>query len=586
MIVGVLGLAGRGKTALVEALVGGRAYAVSGGGPGTVHHYLDGPAGETGLADVPCLLRDPRAVLEAVAGSDRLVLAVAADRSEAPGINALLGMIGHAASDRVRVALTFADRLDTAGLARAGARVSRLVAAAGLSPSQITAVSSQTGEGIGQLRDWALAPITPADQSANLFRMSIDRVLPQASGVLVTGRVLSGTVELGDTVTVSPLGQSATIGSLRRNGRKADQASVGDRCGILLPELFRLTRGEVLTSPELHAPTRRLMLDRQPVEQGRRLRLIIHGQEIAGHWTPKGELRLDRPVCAVIGDRVFVQYAEGIFPVHVAAIPRAGQPREPALRQALQAMGWVDPYAWFRDRAMGHDAADRALAASDLVCLRSGDRAAALAPANWQDFAAEIGAALDTAHRETPALPGLEAETLRRRLPLRLPADLFDAAIRRLAEEGIAQCRHGWLSRPWFSPMRPPEESSLWREIATQLGGGSRFDPHRLRDLARAMGYPEALIRRTLEAATEDGRTVEVEADRFLLCSTLVELHALLCAMEGTDAGITVRALRDRIGTGRRMAMCLLGYFDAIGVTRRVGDARILCRKDGLINVA
>jgi selenocysteine-specific elongation factor len=48
------------------------------------------------------------------------------------------------------------------------------------------------------------------------------------------------------------------------------------------------------------------------------------------------------------------------------------------------------------------------------------------------------------------------------------------------------------------------------------------------------------------------------------------------CAREGS---ITLARFRDLIGTSRRPAQLLLERFDADGVTRRVGDARVLRRR-------
>ena len=42
---------------------------------------------------------------------------------------------------------------------------------------------------------------------------------------------------------------------------------------------------------------------------------------------------------------------------------------------------------------------------------------------------------------------------------------------------------------------------------------------------------------------------------------------------------LTIAALRDRLGISRRYAQALLEAMDGAGVTRRVGDARVLRRR-------
>jgi selenocysteine-specific elongation factor len=41
---------------------------------------------------------------------------------------------------------------------------------------------------------------------------------------------------------------------------------------------------------------------------------------------------------------------------------------------------------------------------------------------------------------------------------------------------------------------------------------------------------------------------------------------------------VTIAGLRDRLGTSRKYAQALLEHFDAVRVTRRVGDEHVLRR--------
>jgi len=50
-------------------------------------------------------------------------------------------------------------------------------------------------------------------------------------------------------------------------------------------------------------------------------------------------------------------------------------------------------------------------------------------------------------------------------------------------------------------------------------------------------------------------------------------------AREALFDGITLAQFRDALGVGRKAAQLYLERFDADGVTRRVGDARVLRRR-------
>jgi selenocysteine-specific elongation factor len=52
--------------------------------------------------------------------------------------------------------------------------------------------------------------------------------------------------------------------------------------------------------------------------------------------------------------------------------------------------------------------------------------------------------------------------------------------------------------------------------------------------------------------------------------------HRLLAEMRGE---ITVATLRDASGASRKYTLPILEHFDAVGITRRVGDKRVLLRR-------
>ena len=84
------------------------------------------------------------------------------------------------------------------------------------------------------------------------------------------------------------------------------------------------------------------------------------------------------------------------------------------------------------------------------------------------------------------------------------------------------------------------------------------------RELARFLEQEDKLVR------LGDGMAVSAEAYAAAKEAMLAECEA---------AGrITIARLRDLIGTGRRDAQLLLERFDADGLTRRIGDERVLRR--------
>jgi selenocysteine-specific elongation factor len=84
----------------------------------------------------------------------------------------------------------------------------------------------------------------------------------------------------------------------------------------------------------------------------------------------------------------------------------------------------------------------------------------------------------------------------------------------------------------------------------------------------RAAGVVPAL----LDASVRSGALVRISAE-LLFTRELVERAETIVREAGAD-GITVSALRERLGTSRKYAVPLAEHLDRTGVTRRSGDLR------------
>ncbi len=104
----------------------------------------------------------------------------------------------------------------------------------------------------------------------------------------------------------------------------------------------------------------------------------------------------------------------------------------------------------------------------------------------------------------------------------------------------------------------------------------SRFQPPRVRDFSRELGAGEDEVRQLLRRLARMGKLVEVAHDHFYPRATVAELAASArwLANGTSDGDITAAAFRDRIGTGRKLAIQILEFFDRTGITVREGDLR------------
>lgn len=82
------------------------------------------------------------------------------------------------------------------------------------------------------------------------FRMTVDDVFViKNRGLVATGRVQSGVLRVGDTVSINGAAQ-ATVDAIEKFRKNLDEATAGETIGVLFKKVDKsqLDRGAVLTS--------------------------------------------------------------------------------------------------------------------------------------------------------------------------------------------------------------------------------------------------------------------------------------------------------------------------------------------------
>jgi selenocysteine-specific elongation factor len=84
---------------------------------------------------------------------------------------------------------------------------------------------------------------------------------------------------------------------------------------------------------------------------------------------------------------------------------------------------------------------------------------------------------------------------------------------------------------------------------------------------------------RPLAHLVETGRAVRAGRDLAFTAGAVATAQAAVVELAGATGRVTLAQLRDRLGISRKFAQGLLEALDARGVTRRVGDERVLRRR-------
>lgn len=626
MIVGTAGHIDHGKTALVRALTGTDADRLAEEKTRGItielgFAYADlGDGGVTGFVDVPGHERFVHTMLAGAGGIDLALLVVAADDGVMPQTREHLAILDLLGVHRGIVALSKADLADDARRAMVTAEIDATLDGTGLAGAPVLPVSSVTGEGIEALR-LALAQAAAATAARALdrrFRLSVDRSFAlKGSGTVVTGTVLSGQVSVGDTVAVSPRGLAARVRAIHAQNQPVQTGVAGQRCALNLAGegigRDAIHRGDMVLDPALHAPSDRIdatlrVLGSEPRPIGTWFPARLHSgaAEVGARIVPLAEalmpgaeglvqLVLDAPLAASVGDRYILRDVSarrtiggGAFvdlraparrrrtPERMLQLAAATQPDpEQALQGMLAAPPWqVDLDAFIRDRALGPEAAARLVGAA--VVLDSGAMRVALSAATHRGLVAGMLDALARFHEDAPEMQGPGREKLRLVLTPRLPKEAFSALLAERIRAGDLVAEGAFLRLPTHIVRLSEADEALYARILPELSGELRFRPPRVRDMATAWDIPEDDVRRVLRMAARQGRVDQIRHDHFYLRATTAEMVGIIAAAQADapDGWVTAAAFRDRVQTGRKLAIEILDFYDRQGVTLRRGDLR------------
>jgi selenocysteine-specific elongation factor len=142
---------------------------------------------------------------------------------------------------------------------------------------------------------------------------------------------------------------------------------------------------------------------------------------------------------------------------------------------------------------------------------------------------------------------------------------LVDAILDRLVDDGLLVRTATAVALP-ARPGDAPELDPTVQRVVEALSAEPAQPPTIKELVAQGIG------RDAVDAATRAGLVVRVAPDLVFLPAVLDRAEAIVA--EARDTGITVSAFREALGTSRKYALPLLGWFDQRGFTRREGDLR------------
>jgi selenocysteine-specific elongation factor len=561
-LVGTAGHIDHGKTWLVRALTGKdtdrlpeehlRGISIDLG-----YAPLALPDGEhLSLVDVPGHERFVRNMVAGATGIDLFLLVIDAGEGARPQTHEHLAILRLLGVQCGVVAVTKADTVDAETLELA------IGEARALEPeAEVVAVSAKTGQGLDELRAALSRAAGRLERPERLAatRLWVDRAFTlRGIGTVVTGTLWSGSIAAGDLLRLEPNGRMLRVRSVQVHDEQVERADAGRRVAVNLPAIGRgdLQRGNVLVEPGHYPVSYRLdvvLEELEPVPPA--VKVHLGTADVAARIVRSGrfaQLRLEEPVAAARGDRFVIRTETTVGGGRVLdpAPPRRLEP------ERLEVLERGDP------REIVHLLAEEPVTPLQLQAL------GLCTPAQLATGLAALERAGDWAYRPN-WLEGVRA-VVRERLAARAAANPLDPGVplgELLPDE------------PWAPAIVPllqverRDRKAYLPGAAPSLGARGPEAARLEADLA-AQGLARVTDRELAEYLESEGRLRRV-GDGFAVSVDLYERGRKALA---TLSPITLAAFRDVLGISRRTAQLLLERYDADGLTRRVGDVRVLRR--------
>lgn len=610
--IGTAGHVDHGKSALIRALTGqdpdrlpeehARGMSIDVG-----FAYLDLPnVGRVSIVDVPGHEKFATNMLVGALATDVALLCVAADEGVMPQTCEHLRILELLPVGPLLVALTRADLADPAARARADEQVRELLAPTRFRDAPRQFVSAHTGEGLGELkRLLAQALADPAPRPTGPWYLTIDRVFTvKGHGAVVTGSLVRGEVRVGERAVVMPGQLEARIRAIQSHSEALDVAEAGGRVALNLGgvRVGELRRGQMVGAPGAVVETQQFdarVRWLREVRYADRVRVAVGADEVMGRAMPNAldpgyvQFRLDRPVAIARGQPVLVRRYS---PQEVWGGGEVVVPSAPRRRRSDPPPTWAsDPQGTSGDEVIRRIRAASGGVPAGEIASSLGIGAESLAPELVRRKAAgelvEFGGlwfvperfaecrdrfmrALRDLHEAEPARAFQPRDLVVRNAGLRWEGKPLDRICGYLAAEGALKVRGSAIALPDFQVRLKPRQRELLDRVVAKMAAAG-LGAVGATDLARGLGVPPHAVREIWELGVECGELVRMPDGTVLTQSQIQRALEEIRKLAGAGP-FTAAQVRDRLQSSRSRVIPLLEYLDAVGVTQRIGDRRVL----------
>jgi selenocysteine-specific elongation factor len=570
------------------------------------------------FVDVPGHHHFIRNMLAGAGGIDAVMLVISAEEGVKPQTEehlAICEMLG------VRAGLTVVTKIDRVSadqLQKVCDSIRAFLSNTFLNTDKapIVPVSAHSGQGLDQLRSElvSLEASVPARSSDALPRLPMDRAfVMKGFGTVVTGTLLAGTFESGQTLTIEPGSRAVRVRGIQVHGHTAQVANGGSRValnlvGIEASEIYRgqtvLETGRLAAADTIDVEV--TMLPNAPkLKHGGRVHFHAFSSETLAKVSlyqyesvaPGGarllRLRLEKPIVLAPGDRFVLRQPSPAMTIGggrvLDAQPISGLRKSECLKWLEQLRSVPVAQQLFlrisrrglRGLHLSGLPAECGLTAEAIATLTNPLIVAGKLVRTQYDLLLTIE---DLERAEYSVMSGFArrakgtANSSVRRSELRshtrLSPELFDFVLERLEREHKLRVQQEWVF-PFESDGQPSEKDRrLLSSVAESFEAAGLSTPSS-EEVANKLAIDPSEMRRLMTLLLRDKTLVKLETEELYFHRTaLTKLRSQVADLRGQT--IDVARFKQLTGLSRKYAIPLLEYLDRERATRKVGERRLV----------
>jgi selenocysteine-specific elongation factor len=628
IVIGTAGHIDHGKTTLVHALTGintdrlpdekRRGITIDLGFAFLETKTRNGLPLRLSFVDVPGHHHFIRNMLAGAGGIDAVMLVISAEEGVKPQTEehlAICEMLG------VRAGLTVVTKIDRVSedhLQKVLDSIRRFLGDTFLSTDKapIVPVSANSGRGLDQLRSElaSIAESVPGRDSDALPRLPIDRAfVMKGFGTVVTGTMLAGSFECGQTLTIEPGNRAVRVRGIQTHGLAASAAHGGSRVALNLVgiEASEIYRGQTVIETCTLAAADTIdaevtMLPNMPkLKHGCRVHFHAFAAETPATVSlyepgPVGpetarllRLRLSKAIVLAPGDRFVLRWPSPAMTIGGGRVsdarPLSGLRKSECLKwlKELRSAPLAQQLLLRISRRGLHGmhlsvlSAECGLTAEAIVRLINPltraeklDRTSndLLITRDWFETAQSLVTNRFGQLAKASTSSSVKRSELRSRT--RLSPELFDFVLERLERERRLRVQQDWIL-PFASDGQPSEKDrKLLSAVAKSFEVAGLTTPSS-EGVAKQLVIDPLEMRRLITLLLRDKILIKLGKEELYMHQiALARLRSQVAAFRGQT--IDVARFKELTGLSRKYAIPLLEYLDREQVTRKVGDSRVV----------